>query len=88
LLNLNAITIITFIIPLGAPFSPVLLGRGRKAYVDGPLFHFGYGLSYTTFEYDDLEIFVEGQSDAAKLSVSFIIADSYSEDDTRIYRLV
>ena len=63
-------------LPLAIPYRQFSWIDGGNAYVDNPLFHFGYGLSYTTFEYDDLEICVDGQGDAAKISVSFSVKNS------------
>jgi len=63
-------------LPLAIPYRQSSWISGGKAYVDDPLFHFGYGLSYTTFEYEDLEIFVKGQGDAAKIAVSFRVKNS------------
>lgn len=63
-------------LPLAIPYRQSSWLSGGNAYNDGPLFHFGYGLSYTTFEYDNLEIFIKGQGDAAKIAVSFDVKNS------------
>lgn len=65
-------------LPLAIPYRQSSWLSGGKVYVDDPLFHFGYGLSYTTFECDSLEIFVKGQGDAAKIAVSFNVKNSGS----------
>lgn len=63
-------------LPLAIPYRQDSWRGGGQAYTDGPLFPFGYGLSYTTFEYDDLKILMKGQGAAAEISVSFSVKNS------------
>lgn len=48
-----------------------------------PRYHFGFGLSYTTFDYSNLKISDDGDS----ISVSFTVRDSGSVDGTDIPQL-
>lgn len=58
-------------LPLAIPYRQSSWIDGGRAYNDGPLFPFGYGLSYTTFAYEDLNVEFDGQGADAKISVSF-----------------
>jgi len=43
-------------IPFNFPTKPNAQAEGEKTRVQGALYYFGYGLSYTTFSYSDLKI--------------------------------
>ncbi|MCP2366030.1 beta-glucosidase [Agromyces flavus] len=49
-----------------------------------PLFEFGHGLSYTSFEYSDLDVAVDRRSDGAAVTVSFTIANTGDRDGAEI----
>ena len=64
-------------------------------YVDemsSPLFPFGYGLSYTEFEYDNMKVTVFGNVDSANddepvLEVSFLVANTGDYDGDEVVQL-
>jgi len=56
-------------IPYAFPFKPAADSKG-KVRVDGALYPFGYGLSYTEFEYSDLNISKKTIGQAEELTVS------------------
>lgn len=66
---------------------PVFYSQYPKAYMDmdaTPLFPFGFGLSYTTFEYSDLKI---DASDGFSIEVSCTVANTGDRDGDEVVQL-
>lgn len=62
-------------VPLAFPIMPSDANRGNAA-AAGFLYPFGYGLSYTSFEYSDLSIDTSTFSNSDKITVSFSVKNS------------
>lgn len=76
------------------PFSQVDGGRtpgtkGNQTRVNGPLYPFGYGLSYTTFEYSDLKLSPENGIITPKqdLEISFKVKNVGKVDGEEVVQL-
>lgn len=62
----------------------------RQAYVDGdskPLFNFGYGLSYSEFEYSNLKIVTIEEDDSIHIKVSFNLTNKGEYDGDEVPQL-
>lgn len=61
-----------------------------SSYIDGPnapLYPFGYGLSYTTFEYSDLAVSSETMARGGKISVSVTVKNAGEREGTETAQL-
>lgn len=61
--------------------------KGNMSRVNGALYHFGYGLSYTTFEYSDLNISPKTATDKQNITVSFKITNTGDKDGDEVVQL-
>lgn len=55
--------------------------------VNGALYPFGYGLSYTEYKYDNMSVEVSGRGDGMKITVSADITNTGSRDGEEIVQL-
>lgn len=61
--------------------------KGNMSRVNGSLYHFGYGLSYTTFEYSDLEISPQTATDKQDITISFKITNTGNREGDEVAQL-
>ncbi len=73
-------------IPLNFPHKVSTEGR-EPTRVTGPLYPFGYGLSYTTFKYDNLRISPPRQVPAGRVEVSFDLTNTGSRAGDEVVQL-
>jgi len=73
-------------IPLAFPVHPGANGRDGGQ-VEGPLFPFGFGLSYTTFAYANLKITPPEQGPAGRIDVSCEVTNSGSREGDEVVQL-
>jgi len=62
----------------------------KHDYVEGsaePLYVFGHGLSYTTFDYQDLRIEVSGSMEIPSVAVSFTVSNTGNKDGDEVVQL-
>ena len=63
-------------IPYNFPTKPNAQWEGEKTRVNGALYYFGHGLSYTTFAYSNLQISPRKQTPRGNVLVSFEVKDT------------
>jgi beta-glucosidase len=73
-------------IPYAFPFKPGADSKG-KVRVDGALYPFGYGLSYTTFEYSDLKISADKIGIRGNVNLKFKVKNTGHRDGDEVVQL-
>ena len=63
-------------LPFNFPSKPNAQWENEKSRVNGALYYFGHGLSYTTFEYSDLRISPTKQNADGNISVSLVVKNA------------
>lgn len=61
--------------------------KGNMSRVNGALYHFGHGLSYTIFEYSDLKIFPKTTTDKQDITISFKVTNTGNRDGDEVAQL-
>lgn len=74
-------------IPFNFPTKPNAQWEGEKTRVDGALYYFGYGLSYTTFAYSDLNIEPNKPKTMENITVSFDVQNTGPREGDEVMQL-
>jgi len=74
-------------IPYNFPTKPSAQWEGEKTRVNGALYYFGHGLSYTTFKYSNLKITPEKQSLNGEVKVSLDVQNTGPREGVEIVQL-
>jgi beta-glucosidase len=74
-------------IPFNFPTKPNAQWENEKSRVNGALYYFGHGLSYTTFTYSNLQISPRQQNVAGKISISVDVKNTGSRAGTEVVQL-
>jgi beta-glucosidase len=74
-------------IPFNFPTKPNAQWEGEKSRVNGALYYFGHGLSYTTFAYSDLQISPLKQKAGSEVRVTLNLRNTGAREGTEIVQL-
>ena len=74
-------------IPFNFPTKPNAQWEGEKSRVNGALYYFGHGLSYTTFAYSNLKITPQKQVSNREVQISVDIQNTSSREGTEVVQL-
>ncbi len=74
-------------IPYNFPTKPNAQWEGEKTRVNGALYYFGYGLSYTTFAYANLKISPGTQNVHGSITVSFDVKNTGAREGDEVVQL-
>ncbi len=74
-------------IPFNFPSKPNAQWEKEKSRVNGALYYFGHGLSYTTFQYSNLKITPDRQTPNGNITVSFDLKNTGAREGTEIVQL-
>lgn len=74
-------------IPFNFPTKPNAQWEGEKSRVNGALYYFGHGLSYTTFAYSDLQINPLNQKAGGEVRVTLNLRNTGAREGTEIVQL-
>ena len=74
-------------IPFNFPSKPNAQWENEKSRVNGALYYFGHGLSYTNFTYSNLQISPHQQTNGGKISIALDVKNTGSRAGTEIVQL-
>lgn len=74
-------------IPFNFPTKPNAQWEGEKSRVNGALYHFGHGLSYTTFAYSNLKITPLKQTTTGDIAINVDIQNTGTRAGTEVVQL-
>jgi beta-glucosidase len=74
-------------IPFNFPTKPSAQWEGEKSRVNGALYYFGHGLSYTSFSYKNLSINPKQQKMNSSVTVSLDVQNTGTREGTEIVQL-
>jgi beta-glucosidase len=74
-------------IPFNFPTKPKAQWEGERTRVNGALYYFGHGLSYTTFAYSNLRVAPTEQTARGNVTVSFEVKNTGTREGDEVVQL-